>query len=429
MPKIRKEIIAPLVLLVLPMLFFFVGIPTGQGFGGDSISYNAFATSIAEGHGYTVDGSTFSSFREPGYPLFVAILYKLFGMQNVAAVFFAQSILLGLLGVIVYRIFAREGEEYVGYVAGLATVLLPSYGLYAHQLLTEISFAFLLGALLHFVYKIALLGDKAGWRLYAAAGLVAACASLVRIQLIFFLPFLCLCYLMFVRPPLWPTLKKMALAGAVFATVVGGWLIYVHQNTGSYSPTTGRQEMVLYMRAVRAQLSYKELTQYAVDWLHRSTSGGAETLLLQHNEYHDLQLYYGKTFITPEQIAAEKKKDFATLKANPGHYLYGNLIEAVKLSYIEHDYSDFLNRYLRAGVYIAIYGLFLSGLVQLILKRKSNQREMTYLSAIAALFIVYNYLALTPFDTIPRYNTPYLFLYMVVGLAGVALYVRGKHHA
>lgn len=418
-----KEFSYLFLLLVVPELFFFVGIPPAS-LQKDAGSYDAYATNIISGNGYSIDGTTFSTLREPGYPFFLAAAYEFFGAHNVLAVFILQTILLGLAAYLLYRVFLSLGEEYLGYAAGLSTVILPSYGLYAHTIGTELLFMFFLSAIFYLcVYIFSTKGDVS-WQWYALLGLLMGYATLVRVQLIFFFPFLVLCFIVFVRPCAWKALQKVALASVLFMVVIGSWMLFVHQQTGKYTITSGRPEVVLYMRAVRAQLSYTQLTTYAYDWLRRSITGGVGTPFLMDNEFKKLGEDYNHLATTTAAVTTIKKQNIATLIENPGHYIYGNLIEAIKLAWIEHDYSNFLNRYVRAGMYLVVYGLFLFGIVQLLYKKR--ERGITAVSMLALLFIAYNYLILTTFDTIPRYNTPYLFLYMLIGFAGIALWNRRK---
>ena len=117
-------------------------------------------------------------------------------------------------------------------------------------------------------------------------------------------------------------------------------------------------------------------------------------------------------------VATIKKENIRRILDNPGHYLYGNVIELVKLVYPEHDYSDTTNRYFRVALYAMIYSFFAFGLFQLVRKRGS---DMKIFSMLALAFIVYNYLVITPFNALPRYNTPFLIFYILVGFAGVVL--------
>lgn len=419
-PRSRSALFVGIILLA-PTLFFFIGIPL-PSIAKDAEQYHTYAVNLVTGHGYSLDGTTFSDTREPGYPLFLATVYALFGVGNLFALVTMQTVLLGLLGVLVFRLFARQNEEYLGCVAGLATSLLPSYGLYTHIMNTEILFATALGALLYMCTRIALTNGDSPWQWYAGLGLLCGYTTLVRVQLLFLLPFLIFFFYLFARPLSWRTLQKLAITCALFVTVIGSWVLYVHSQTGAYAITSGRPEVVLHLRAVRAQLSYAELTEYAHDWVRRSVTGGTGTTFLMDNEFARLGQAYNRVASTSASVATVKQQNISILLANPGHYLYGNLIEVIKLAWIEHDFSDFLNRYVRAGLYVVLYGLFLFGIAQLMYAKKD--RDIATISTTAIFFVVYNFLILTPFDTIPRYNTPYLVFYLLVGIAGIVLWRR-----
>lgn len=419
MSIVRRTILFPLLVLVAPAVFLFVGMQLPV-IAKDAAQYHSYAINLTTGHGYSIDGATFSTLREPGYPFFLAVIYGIFGAGNLMALVVVQTALLGLLGLLVYRLFVEQQKVLLGLVAGLVTSLAPWYGLYTHIMSTEILFTVLLGILFYICVKIALSKGDSHWYWYAMVGAVSGYATLVRVQLLFFLPILALLFIFSLRPMSLQKIRKLMLAIGLFMVVIGSWMFYVHQHAGTYSITSGRPEVVLYMRAARAQLSYAQLTQYAYDWLHRSISGGLGTPFLMDNEFAKLGQDYNHIASTSASVAAVKKQNIAAITGNLGHYLYGNLIEILKLSWIEHDYSDFLNRYFRASLYVVAYALFLFGLVQVIYKKR--ERNMTVILIVALTFIAYNYLVLTPFDTIPRYNTPYLVFYLIVGIAGVALW-------
>lgn len=411
--------------MIAPAIYFFIGMPP-PNIAKDAGQYNAFAVSLVEGRGYTLDGTTFSNFREPGYPLFIALIYGVFGTNNTLAVLIAQMILLGLLGFIVSRIFIALGEEWLGYIAGLSVALLPSYGHYAYSFWSELVFTFLLGLIFSITFKIVKGAGRAGWRWYALLGLFMGYATLVRLQLLFFLAFLTMCSLFFAQFRSKESLKKTGLALAVFLVTISSWIFYVYEHTGAFSITTKeRAQTALYLRATRADLSYGGITQYAISWVKRSVTGGVNDEWIKKYDYKGLyKVYFGSIASTTESAAVTYEWSKRTILENPGHYLYGNVIEAMKLLYVEHDYSDYFNRYLRAGMYLVIYSMFLFGLVQLL--RVQQGRDCKILSFLALLFIVYNILVITPFDAIPRYNVPYLFLFMIVGFAGIALFIRRR---
>ena len=92
---------------------------------GDAEEYNAYAVNLVTGHGYSMDGSTFSIQREPGYPAFLALLYEFFSIQSFTAVSFVQAILVGVLGYMVFVFFDWLRRPKCGVAAGVAIALFP----------------------------------------------------------------------------------------------------------------------------------------------------------------------------------------------------------------------------------------------------------------------------------------------------------------
>ena len=419
--KLRFALLS--LIFISPLVFFLLQFPTS--FGGDSSSYSQYATNLLAGRGYSilVEGIPTSNFREPVYPFLLAGLYAAFGVENLFPVVVVQSVMLGAAALLVAFLFIRLGKNNLGYLAGFAVALLPSYGLYAHTIGTELPFMFVLMLLFALSVLIAERKEATSWKMWLLLGLLCGIGTLLRSQMLFFLPFLLCAYAAYTAFKHMPRLLLgAAVALAAFIVVVGSWSAYLHAETGSFSLTGIRPEMALYIRAHRAELSYRDLTQYAHDWVVRSLSGGAETKLLGANEYHTLQLEYRDTVLLAGKVEEVKKENIATILAHPGQYAYGNLIEVVKLAYIEHDYSDFLNKYVRALEYVFIYGFFLMGVALLCIKK--GNKEERILALLSIVFIAYNFLVLTPFDTIPRYNTPYLAFYLIVGFVGLSLLLR-----
>jgi hypothetical protein len=109
---------------------------------GDAQQYDAYAINLLSNHNYSINGSTFSAFREPGYPALLATVYSVFGVDNFTAVSFVQAFLVGLLAFVVYFFFSRIERSRWGLVAGFAIALFPYYGFYSAEILTETLFSF-----------------------------------------------------------------------------------------------------------------------------------------------------------------------------------------------------------------------------------------------------------------------------------------------
>ena len=76
--------------------------------------------------------------RTPGYPAFVAVFYRLFGVGNDVAVTGAQAVVFALLCVLVFGLARRVGGTRVATVAALGTALFAPFAHFAALVLTEL---------------------------------------------------------------------------------------------------------------------------------------------------------------------------------------------------------------------------------------------------------------------------------------------------
>jgi 4-amino-4-deoxy-L-arabinose transferase-like glycosyltransferase len=114
----------------------------------DSASYLEVAHEWVEGRGIAGDPSSFSDlYRSPGYPAFLAVVFRIAG-ENYTAVVVVQL----LLGVAVSLMHFALGRMFwsprVGYVAALLYALTPNAVLWALAILSDTLFVFLIAAAL-----------------------------------------------------------------------------------------------------------------------------------------------------------------------------------------------------------------------------------------------------------------------------------------
>src|SRR3990170_243181 len=145
----------------------------------DCLFYHFAGASLARGDGYVsfVTGDSTALFP-PGYPFFLAGLYRAFGADPAVAE--GANVVLGALsGVLAFALATALFGRRAGLTAGLALALFPSQVLFVPALMSEVLFTFLLlSALL-----LAVAASRARRRalpLAAAVGAVAGAAALVR---------------------------------------------------------------------------------------------------------------------------------------------------------------------------------------------------------------------------------------------------------
>ena len=407
--------------LISSLLFGFTHTPTWQ----DASEYSAYATNLVSGNGYSLDGKVFSNFREPGVPFFLALVYSIFGNENITAVTLVQVVLLAFVAMMFFVMLRMLNYPKWGVVLGALVVLFPSYGYYTHEVSSELLFTFFV-TLSAFLLFLIVMNEKEGGAtstLYLLFGVVAGYGALVRIQFLFYVPMLAVVTLLFLRKHI--SWKKLLLTLFAYGVLVGGWALICYIHTGSTALTTGRPELILHGRSVRAQLSYHELGQYYVAWVHKRVTSDYIDPMLKRADLVGLTADYVAAASTTESINRIKKEDIAILKANPLHYLAGNFIEIAKLYYIEYLYTPYLGRVVRAGMYAGLYLFTLIGAYLLWRYRKNIDVETWSLVAIMSSLIFYNAAVLSFFDTIPRYNTPFLTFFLAIGL-GASTYWRNR---
>ncbi len=425
-----SSLVAFFVILSFAAVSFSVfGLTHGQGWSdptsenqplaGDAGQYNSYARNLISRGVYTMGEAGFDNFREPGYPFFLFATYKAFGLFNFGVVRIIQLLLLALIGYFVYLTLSIYGQKKFGLLAGTLSVLIPYLGYYSVELTTEFMFSFLLVLSFFLLVKI-IKTEKANLLYYIALGIVFGYAALVKTQILFFLPLLFFIFFIFSARNNQAfkniDIKKSVAGFLFFVLLTGGWATHVYSQKGSFSITEGRQGQLIYYRAVRSELSYKELAHYLSSWLKRSINGGGSDDFLDKYEFKKLYEDYYQKVSNPQQAVIMRNQNIKTIIKNFDRYLLGNGVEFVKLTFVEHTYAGSYNKYLRAGFYAGLYLLFLNGVIRFVFLKQKTFRLVFWL---ALLYLIYNYLIITAFDAIPRYNTPYLVFYLLIGLMGI----------
>ena len=108
----------------------------------DFLKYHLGAVSIAEGNGYKLYGNP-TAFEPIGYPAFLALLYKLFGVRIVFPKLANVVLSLGII-ILTYLIGKRLFNKNVGVLAAALIAFSPRNITYTSVLCTEIYFTFFL---------------------------------------------------------------------------------------------------------------------------------------------------------------------------------------------------------------------------------------------------------------------------------------------
>lgn len=150
--------------------------------------------SLAQGKGFQVlnpyfaSGTPFYSWRAPGFPFFLAIIYRLFGHS-----FFAAKIALALLSALTALLLHFLGKELVneriGIYSAMVYAIYPASIFWTGQLAPETLTGFILLAMIFFL----VLGEKKNkLHCFLLAGIIMGLGVLTRSAFILFLPMIAL---------------------------------------------------------------------------------------------------------------------------------------------------------------------------------------------------------------------------------------------
>jgi 4-amino-4-deoxy-L-arabinose transferase-like glycosyltransferase len=168
--------------------------------------------------------------RTPGYPLFVAAVYALFGESQLAVVT-TQAVVFALMCVVVFYTARYCASERVSVAAAAAVAAYPMFPYFGALTLTELWTTFVLTCGLYCMFRAVTTG-RTVW--FACAGLLVGLTSLTRPGFFLLPTFLAVPALVHI----WQARRRVDagrrwLVFAVsFALVMGPWFIYNYRHFG-----------------------------------------------------------------------------------------------------------------------------------------------------------------------------------------------------
>lgn len=166
-------VICGLALLVRIIAILALGVTAAPVEWGDDKNYDAIATQLVIGHEYV------NTWYPPGYPLFLVLIYELFG-RSLVVVRLIQAALGTATCILTYRLGKRVFDDRVGRVAGIILALYPGHAYICWRIMAEPLFIFLLLVALNLAVSIA---RRPRVGIGIALGLVMGGAQLVKSNL------------------------------------------------------------------------------------------------------------------------------------------------------------------------------------------------------------------------------------------------------
>ena len=226
--------------VVLPALTETLAPRYGIGFADN---YRSLARSLAQGEGYRFKtGLAETAMREPGYPIFLAGIFKLFGPQIQAARALnlsraANLFLAMLIGLMVAALAQRVTDDRsVGIPAALIFWFHPGTVIAEARVGVEIFFIFFLMLFMFSLYRAI---DRATTLDYFVAGLTLGCVVLIRSTPLLF-PAVLFVYLAFkARSGRERILAALHIGVMVAGTalIMAPWIVRNYELTKEFIPT------------------------------------------------------------------------------------------------------------------------------------------------------------------------------------------------
>ena len=214
--------------LVLVLRDLHVG-PVGVS-SADDVEFNRLALNLARGAGYVGDKGDPTSFRAPGWPLFLAAFYAVFGPSY--PMVYVLLCVLGALGCVLTYLLARElVAEGTARLAGVLAALYLPHAYFSCSFLSEALFVpqMLLGLWL-FIKHL----KRPSLLLLAASGLVLGWAALTRPFALLLMPLLWGVLSLNARQQRRALLVPALLFTAAFAVVIVPWTLRNQQAHGRF---------------------------------------------------------------------------------------------------------------------------------------------------------------------------------------------------
>ena len=209
----------------------------------DQSGYQRLGASLATTGQFTryADSDAFvpEVIRTPGYPAFVAVVYKIFGVGNDLAVAIAQAFVFAAICWMVFAIARRTAGDRAAIVAAAMTALYSPLPYFGSLIVTELWTAFMATAAILVAVRAVQQGRV---RDYAVAGVLFSATTLVR-PAFFLMPFFfAIAVPLLVRQQRTiAALKGWALLCVMAALTMAPWFAYNYVNLGqiTLSPAGG----------------------------------------------------------------------------------------------------------------------------------------------------------------------------------------------
>ena len=221
----------------------------------DAKGYHAIATNLVNGRGYSPDNTFLSMLRTPGYPVFISLFYRVFGIRP-WIVIIAQIIMDSFSGLILMKLVHLLFNMKVALTAGILWSMDPFAIIYSNQLFSDCLFVFCVVVFIYLLIKFLMTGYK---HYFFLCGFIGGLMALIRpvslYLLILFMVFF------FIRRMV--RIQSIVICLLIFILTIIPWLVrnkIVHKHF-FLSVSSNYNSLILYAVPVLSVMEGKEETE------------------------------------------------------------------------------------------------------------------------------------------------------------------------
>ena len=437
--KIPRQILLVIFVISVTLSSFFAAFSHPVVQDDDSGQYDTIGWNIAQGRGFSLaqtEPFTPTMLREPLYPCFLAIVYKIFGHDYRAAIAF-QIIFFALTCLAVYFIAKEIFDKRIAAYSAILTALCPTLANYPSYILTETTFTLLLCIFIFVSIKAVRYGKNA---LFIASGAILGICALCKAIM---LPFSLIVTLFIL---LRRGMRQAALFIIIFMLMVSPWFFRNYTLFGTFQPSL-RGGAALWERAQKSDDTIEDMKHAVVfnfsEYLGNKMFPGLvenpqDYILLGSKKSHDKEKELSEQGLTPTEIDKSMREEAKkNILAHPIKFLIYIPIESIKMTAFIYlpilNEPDLINRFsdlkngnamlsaIRSVFRLSAYPILLLVLIGIYYKRKEWKNWILMVGLIIYINTIYSMIF-----ALGRYAVPIVPFYLIFAVTGLSCLFAGR---
>ncbi len=187
----------------------------------DPLTYNQLAINLLNGYGFTYkEGLPPVSLRTPGYPVFIAVFYAIFGIKPLL-ILFIQIIMDSLTAIIIFKTVFEISSKKIALIASALYSFEPHALIYSLSMYSDTLFVFLIAI---FSFNFIRFLKYGSTRYLVFSTFILGLSAIVKPTSVF-VPLIVLFFLIFKNARIFLIIKQFTVFLFVFGIIISPWLL------------------------------------------------------------------------------------------------------------------------------------------------------------------------------------------------------------